>query len=207
MPEMDGLELTKQIRKKYGKELIIVIASSYEHTNAAESSHKAGANMYLTKPLFQSSLFDLFMNLTGGKIGKKEDINKQFDFTGKRILLAEDNAMNRIITIGLLNKYGAECEVAEDGKIAVDKFVNSPKGHYDAILMDIQMPNMDGYEATRHIRDSYHSEAKTIPIIALSANAFAEDIAKSLSNGMNNHISKPIDVKVLIQALDNVFVK
>ena len=162
--------------------------------------------MFISKPLFQSSLCDLFTTLTGGRTVLKESERKIRVFAGMRVLLAEDNAMNRMVAEGLITKkYGVMCESAQDGRIASQMFLESPPGYYDAILMDIQMPNMSGYEATRLIRESSHPDAKTVHIIALSANAFNEDIAKSLSIGMNAHVAKPIDPEALADALEAAF--
>jgi signal transduction histidine kinase/CheY-like chemotaxis protein len=205
MPKMDGCELTKQIRKRYKKDVVVIVISSYEHHQADATIKQAGADMFVTKPLFQSSLFDLLMNITGGQITPEQKTVTFEDLTGKRVLLAEDNALNRKVAGALLKKMGVECEIAEDGQIAVDKFMASKDGYYDAILMDIQMPNMDGLQASRTIRRSAHPQASRIQIIALSANAFNEDINKSLSNGMNDHISKPIDPQTLYLALKKAF--
>ena len=205
MPHMNGIEVTKRIRAKYGKDVIVIVASSYEHYQADESARDAGANVFISKPLFRSSLFNLFMSLTGGRVTKRPDEPATGDFTGKRILLAEDNAMNRAVTVGLVKKYGIECETAENGRIAADMFTASEPGYYDAILMDIQMPIMDGFEATKVIRSSLHADAKKVPIIALTANAFNEDIAKTLSAGMNAHVAKPIELPALLSALKDAF--
>lgn len=131
----------------------------------------------------------------------------QHDFSGKRVLLAEDNAMNRMVAEALVKKLGVMCETADDGKIAFDMFAASAYGYYDAILMDIQMPNMDGYNATKAIRQSGRPDAKRIAIVALSANAFNEDVAKSISVGMDDHVAKPIDVDKLTAALERAFTK
>lgn len=206
IPNMDGIEITKRIREKFNRNVIIIVVSAYEHNQAGESAVEAGANMFIPKPLFQSSLFDLFMTLTGGGVaGKKAAPAAPRDFSGKRVLLAEDNAMNRMVAEGLLGKFGLECDSVMDGRMAVDKFLASAPGYYDAILMDIQMPHMNGYEAARAIRCSAHPEAKTIQIIALTADAFNEDITKTLSNGMNGHVAKPIEPDVLAEALDTAF--
>ena len=126
------------------------------------------------------------------------------DFEHKRVLIVEDNEMNRMVTEGLVSRLGIECECAEDGRIAVDKFNQSEEGYYDAILMDIQMPNMDGFEATKTIRGSNHPDAQKIQIIALTANAFNEDIAKTLSSGMNAHVAKPIEPEILEETLHEI---
>ena len=118
--------------------------------------------------------------------------------------MAEDNELNRLIAVELLGSWGIVCDEAEDGKIALDKFITSAPGTYRAIIMDIRMPLMDGYEATRAIRASSHPDAKTIPIVALSANAFNEDITQALQSGMDAHVSKPLDVKLLINTLNRL---
>ncbi len=207
MPDMDGVTLTGRIREKYGKNVIVIVISAYEHQQATERAKAAGADLFVSKPLFRSSLLDLFMTLTGGHVCKAQPAAERPDFSGRRILLAEDNAMNRVVAEALVKKLGAGCETANDGKIALDMFTASEPDYYDAILMDIQMPNMDGYAATRAIRASDHPAAGTIPIIALSANAFAEDVTKSLSMGMNDHVAKPIDVEKLAAALAHAFQK
>lgn len=130
-----------------------------------------------------------------------------FNLNGMRILLAEDNAMNRMVAENIIKKFGAVCECAADGRIASDTFLKSPSGYYDVILMDIQMPNMDGYEATKLIRSSSHPDARKIQIIAVTANAFSEDVTKSLLGGMNAHVSKPIEPNVLGAALAQALVK
>ncbi len=207
MPNLDGIEITRRIREKYGNEVIVIVLSSYEHYQADDEARIAGANMFISKPLFQSTLFDMFATLTGGRIAKKETAPVKHDFSGKRVLLAEDNAMNRMVAEGLIKKLGAACETASDGRIAADKFIASEPGYYDAILMDIQMPNMDGFEATRVIRGSAHPDAENIHIVALTANAFNEDIAKALSNGMNAHVAKPIEPALLAEALEKAFIE
>lgn len=205
MPEMTGVETTKRIRELYGNDVVVIVVSAYDYQQAGESALKAGANMFLAKPLFQSSLFDLLMTLTEGDIAKPEEKPVVWDFTGKRVLLAEDNRLNRIIAEGYLEKCGVICEEALNGQIAVDMFTSSEPGYYDAILMDIQMPVMDGIEATKVIRASNHPEAKTIQIIAQTADAFNEDISRFFSAGMNDHVSKPIKPEVLSKTLGRAF--
>ena len=205
MPNMNGIETTKRIRERYGKNVVVIVVSAYEHHQADEVVKQAGANIFLTKPIFQSSLFDLFVTLTGGSIAKKEAAPVTRNFAGKRLLIAEDNAMNRMVVEGLVEKFGIESDCVVDGAEAVEKFLASPLDYYGAILMDIQMPRMDGFEATRSIRASSRPDAKKIQIIALTANAFSDDIAKSLSSGMNAHVTKPIEPALLAAALDKVF--
>ena len=206
MPDMDGIDLTKKIREKYGKDIIIIVISAYDDQRETELAEQNEVNLFMPKPLLQNDLCTLLTNLTGGTV-KKNKTAKRPEFSGKRILLAEDNSMNQMVAVALIKKLGITCETANDGKEAVDKFLASPADYYDAILMDIQMPNMNGYEATKAIRNSDHPDAKKIGIIALSANAFNEDVAKSISMGMDDHVAKPIEINSLISALENAFAK
>ena len=205
MPNETGVEVTKRVREHYGEDVVVIVVSAYEHNQANDQAKQAGANLFLSKPLFQSSLFNLFMRFTGGQLGEKEISGENFDFSGKRVLIAEDNEMNQTVVMGILKKYGVEGVCADDGQIAVNMFVESEAGYYDAILMDIQMPNMNGLDAARAIRGSEHPNAKTIQIIALTADAFNEDIARTLSAGMNAHVSKPIESELLAKALEVAF--
>jgi signal transduction histidine kinase/DNA-binding response OmpR family regulator len=202
MPDKNGLEVTKETRKKYQKDSVIIIASAYDQNTLSTSAKEAGADMILTKPIFQSTLFDLLMSLTKGKIKTSTTSKTTYDFKGARVLLVEDNAINREVAVGFLKKGNVTCEIAENGKVALDKFVASSKGYYKAIFMDIQMPIMDGYEATKAIRSSSHPDSKSVPIIAMTANAFTDDISKALASGMNAHVSKPINLNVLFETLE-----
>ncbi|MDO5563490.1 MAG: response regulator [Synergistaceae bacterium] len=205
MPKTDGVETTRRIREKYGENVVVIVVSAYDHNQANENAKRAGANFFIPKPLFQSSLFDLFMTITGGHFAKTEEPLEEYDFTGRRVLLAEDNQLNQIVTEGLLEKVGVVCEIAEDGRTALDMFTSSEPGYYDAILMDVQMPSMNGLEATKLIRSSNHPDAQTVQIIALTANAFDDDVAQALSTGMNAHVSKPIEVNEFVSTLDRAF--
>ena len=203
MPEMNGIQVAKKIRELYGTELPVIIATAYDVTELEDEAKSVGVNKVVTKPLFQSTLFDLLVS----HFGKYEpaasgaDAVKKIDMSGIRIILAEDNAMNMDIAVTILEKAGIQVDQAVDGKVASDLFLNAPAGTYDLILMDVQMPVMDGYEATRIIRESTHQEAESIPIIAMTANAFAEDVAEALAKGMNAHISKPVNYDKLFQVL------
>lgn len=207
MPDMNGLELTKIIRQKYDSNTIAIIISSYDSASIKESAKLAGADLILDKPLFQSSLFNLFMKLTGGKLVNKNADSEKYDFSGCNILLAEDTDFNREIAVELLEMVGASVDCAENGKEALEKFSSSNPNTYDIILMDVQMPIMDGYEATERIRKSSHPDADSIPIIAMTANAFTEDIANSLSAGMNDHVAKPIDTDLLYSVIEKYITK
>ncbi len=205
MPNMDGLEFTRQIRAQYHWHMAIIVVSAYEHGQAELQAKAAGADHFVSKPLFQSTLFDLMMTLSGGKLVRQDTAKECYTgVSGRKILLAEDNDLNRLVAVGLLKKCGIVCDEAQNGKQAVELFIASAPGTYDAILMDVRMPEIDGMHATKLIRASAHPEAADIPIIALTANAFNEDIAKTLQSGMNAHVAKPIDLQVLLETLEKL---
>lgn len=206
MPEMDGIETARQIRKRIGKEITIIVLTSYEFSEIEEEAKAAGVDAFIAKPLFRSRLTATLRQFTSGR---KENTARNYleklseaDYTGKRILLVEDNELNREIGVEILQMTGAEVETAENGKIAVEKVEASPKGSYDLIFMDIQMPVMNGYEATAAIK-SLPGEKGKLPIIAMTANAFAEDVQLAKNTGMNGHIAKPLDMNKLNDVLEN----
>lgn len=167
MPEMDGIETARQIRKRIGKEITIIVLTSYEFTEIEEEAKAAGIDAFIAKPLFRSRLTATLRQFTSGRKEKTarnylEELSES-DYTGKRILLVEDNELNREIAVEILQMTGAEVETAENGKIAVEKVEASPKGSYDLIFMDIQMPVMNGYEATAAIR-SLPGEKGKLPV-------------------------------------------
>ncbi len=201
MPDMDGLHTTREIRKRVGDDLPILIVSAYDWSDIEEDARAAGANGFIPKPLFKSNLYLGLRRFTGENIVEAEQIDKPLEekFRGKRILLAEDNDLNWEIAEDILADAGFELERAENGQICVDKFSQAPSGSYDVILMDIRMPVMSGYEAAQAIRALKHPDAG-LPIIAMTADAFSEDIQRCLDCGMDAHISKPIDVnKLMVQ--------
>lgn len=201
--QMNGCEVTKRIREELGSDLPIIIATAYDVTAFESEAKASGVNKVIAKPLFQSTLLDLLVSTFGeyDPAASSDQAKEKIDMSGVRILLAEDNAMNMEIAVTMLEKTGICVDQARDGKEALDIFSASEPGTYDMILMDVQMPVMDGYEATKQIRKSTHPEAKTIPIIAMTANAFAEDVAEALSNGMNAHIAKPINYDKMFELL------
>jgi diguanylate cyclase (GGDEF)-like protein len=201
MHGMSGLELTKRIRQACGEKPVVVIASAYDLAEISDETQSAGVDACITKPYFQSTLFNILMRLSQGKLVNQNAQPEEYNFSGKRVLIVDDTEINREIASELLRMVGFEVKTANDGQRAIEIFEKSEPGTYDVILMDVQMPVMNGYEATRVIRRSGHPEAQSICIIAMTANAFAEDIAKSLEAGMNDHISKPIDTKLLYQVL------
>ena len=201
MPEMDGLETTREIRKHLGAEVPILIISAYDWSDIKDEAMEAGAHGFISKPLFKSNLYlglSKFVEGNGASSVSKEEEVK--DFTGKKILLAEDNDLNWEIANEILSAAGFKLEHAENGKVCVEKFEASEEGTYDVILMDIRMPVMNGYDAAKTIRGLDRADAN-LPIIAMTADAFSEDIQHSLDSGMNAHISKPIDIKKLIAEL------
>ena len=206
MPDMDGIETARQIRKRIGKEITIIVLTSYEFSEIEEEAKAAGVDAFIAKPLFRSRLTATLRQFTSGRKEKTArnylDELSEADYTGKRILLVEDNELNREIAVEILQMTGAEVETAENGKIAVEKVEASPKGLYDLIFMDIQMPVMNGYEATAAIR-SLPGEQGKLPIVAMTANAFAEDVQLAKNTGMNGHIAKPLDMNKLNDVLEN----
>lgn len=205
MPGLNGIETAKQIHEVAGENMPIIIATAYDISEIEDSAKAAGVKKIIAKPLFQSSMFDLLVTIFGKYDPLNSDsVEQVIDLKGSNILLAEDNKMNMEIAVEILKKSGLNIDTASNGQEACDKFINSNPGRYQAILMDIQMPVMDGYEAAKTIRASAHQEAADIPIIAMTANAFAEDVARALACGMNDHISKPIDYHKLIKVLSGL---
>ena len=206
MPDMDGIETARQIRKRIGKEITIIVLTSYEFSEIEEEAKAAGVDAFIAKPLFRSRLTATLRQFISGRKEKTArnylDELSEADYSGKRILLVEDNELNREIAGEILQMTGAEVETAENGKIAVEKVEASPKGSYDLVFMDIQMPVMNGYEATAAIR-SLPGEQGKLPIVAMTANAFAEDVQLAKNTGMNGHLAKPLDMNKLNDVLEN----
>lgn len=203
MPDIDGIETTRRIREMVGPETLIIIITAYDWESIEHEARNAGANLFLAKPIFASALYEALLTVTRGENTARGILPEKLagNLTGKKILLAEDNILNREIAEEILNLMGITADCAMDGRQAVDMFTASEAGAYDAVLMDIQMPVMDGYRAAKEIRNSAHPEAKIIPVIAMTANAFQEDIANALAAGMNAHIAKPIDPPSLYRTL------
>ena len=204
MPEMDGLETVRVIREQMGEEVPIIIISAYDFSDIEDEFLRAGADAFITKPLFKSKMLhvlQLFCCTAKTETENTREEEAHDRLLGKRLLLAEDNDLNREIAVELLKMQGILVETAENGKQAMEMFKTSEPGYYQAILMDIQMPVMDGYEATSKIR-AMHRTDSDIPIFALTANAFVSDIGKAQSVGMNDHVSKPIDMERLTDILE-----
>ena len=200
LPELDGVETAKRIRKEELDSHIPLVLASYEQSEIRETALESGIDGFIEKPLFRSTLRDCLLEQLAGR-PHLEQAPAEYDFSGKSFLLVEDNALNREIALELLASFGAELEVAVNGEEAVRCFKKSTPGHYALILMDIQMPLMNGYEATRAIRALSRSDAKTVPIIAMTADAFVEDIRNAEAAGMNGHIAKPIDFEMLAEEI------
>ncbi|MCD7991341.1 MAG: response regulator [Clostridia bacterium] len=203
MPDMDGVEATRRIRREVGNDVPIVMISAYDISSVEEEARAAGVNGFLPKPLYRSSVYAAIKAALEHKLPPacREQKTDGKPLDGLRLLMAEDNALNQEIAATLLRMNGAQVDCVENGKEALEAFLASEPGDYDAILMDVQMPVMDGYEATRRIRSSGHPLARTIPVIATTANAFSDDISAALLSGMNAHVSKPLDMMQLCKIL------
>ena len=202
MPEMDGLETTKQIRAEVGNETPIIILTSYTWDDIADEAKAAGVDTFVAKPLFAGTVLDEFREAFNKKNPKLA--SETADLTGRRVLLAEDVDVNAEIMMMVLSIREMEVDHAENGRIATEMFAKSEPGYYAAILMDMRMPEMDGLEATRTIRAMEREDAKTVPIIALTANAFDEDVQRSMQAGLNAHLSKPVEPEALFKTLEGL---
>lgn len=203
MPNMDGVETARRIRAKVGPETPIIIISAYDWSEIEEEARAAGVNAFIAKPMFQSSIYNALVQVTNGGFGPKESKSGTGNrsLAGKRLLLAEDNDLNMEIMVTLLEMNGATAECVKNGQEAVNRFLLEPPYHFDAILMDVQMPVMDGCEAAKQIRASGRPDAGRVPIIATTANAFAEDVSTVLAAGMDAHIGKPLEIGELCKLL------
>jgi len=202
LPGMNGVELTRQINKKANPKSIVTIFSSADRDFIEGEARGAGVEKFIPKPLFPSVIVDLINEYIGleKQLEHSPGAGYTGDFTGYTILLAEDVEINREIVTSLLEPMNLKIECAENGAVALGMFAAAPE-LYDMIFMDIQMPEMDGYEATQKIRALGVPRAKTVPIIAMTANAFREDVEKCLESGMNGHVGKPIDFDEVIAQL------
>ncbi|MBQ9063972.1 MAG: response regulator [Blautia sp.] len=202
MPEMDGLETTRQIRSIVGDDTPIIILTSYNWEDIEEEAREAGVDTFVPKPLFAGNVMDEFREAFKKKNARL--VRETADLKGRRVLLAEDVRVNAEIMMIVLGMREMTVDLAENGRIAVEMFSSHEEGYYDAILMDMRMPEMDGLEATRRIRAMERSDAGTIPIIALTANAFDEDVQRSMQAGLDAHLSKPVEPELLFKTLENL---
>ena len=204
MPEMDGVEATRRIREIIGHESAIIILTAYRWDDVLEEALRAGVDSFIPKPLFLATVMEEFKSALLKKNAAAKQTVRKAELTGRRVLLAEDVPVNAEIMLMVLQMRSIEAELAENGRIAVEKFQAHEPGYFDAILMDMRMPEMDGLEATRTIRAMDRADAKTIPIIALTANAFDEDVQRSLQAGLNAHLSKPVQPDALFETLEGL---
>ena len=202
MPDMDGVETTRRIRDAVGPGTPVIILTSYNWEEIEDEAKAAGVDTFAAKPLFAGTVLDEFMEVFKRK--NKELVRKTADLKGRRILMAEDVSVNAEIMIMMLSMREMQVELAENGRIAVEKYEEHEEGYYNAILMDMRMPEMDGLEATRRIRALNRSDAKKIPIVALTANAFDEDVQLSMQAGLNAHLSKPVEPEALFRTLEEL---
>ncbi len=202
MPGIDGVETTRRIRTIVGPDTPIIILTSYNWEDVEEEARAAGVDSFAAKPLFAGAVMDQFREAFKKK--KAKLMRETADLAGRRVLLAEDVAVNAEIMMMVLAMREMEADHAENGRIAVDMFAAREPGYYDAILMDMRMPEMDGLEATATIRAMDRPDAKTIPIIALTANAFDEDVQRSMQAGLDAHLSKPVEPDLLFETLEHL---
>ena len=197
MPDLNAADASRDIRAEFGGRTPRIMVLAYDIAEAKQLCTAAGADLIFGKPVFSSALYNALEEITASRPREIPEAEPIRGFGGKRVLLVEDNRMNVEVAKLILKKFGLDVETAEDGKVSCELFTASEPGYYDAILMDVQMPVMNGYQATQAIRASSHPDAKTIPILAMTADAFAEDVARAKAAGMNEHISKPIEPGVL----------
>lgn len=201
LPGMDGIQLAREIRRSLGDAVPIILISAYDWSDFETEARTAGINGFIAKPLFKSTLFYGLKKYMGVDTDGEDERNNHPDLSGHRVLVAEDNSLNWEVLHELLSDVGLELEWAENGKLCLDKFEQSEAGYYEAILMDVRMPVMTGYEATESIRALEREDARTIPIIAMTADAFSEDIQHCLESGMNAHTAKPVNIDELLMLL------
>ena len=207
IPDMNGIEIVRQIRKVIGNRCPIIILTAYDWADIEDEARAAGVTAFCEKPLFLSELRRVLAEPFHAEPASEPAHPTAADLKGKKLLLVEDNELNREIALEILKEAGFVVDTAEDGAVAVRKIKQAAPGQYDLILMDIQMPNLDGYEATRQIRALPDAEKANIPIFAMTANAFEEDRQNALAAGMNGHIAKPLDVPHLLRVLADALKK
>ena len=204
MPDMDGVETTRRIRSLVGDESAIVMLTAYHWDDVLDEVLQSGVDSLIPKPLFAATVLEEFKAALKRKDAAAREETRKADLSGRRILLAEDMEINAEIMKMLMHTRNIEMDIEANGRIAVELFESHPAGYYCAILMDLRMPEMDGLEATRTIRALDREDARSIPIIALTANAFDEDVQRSLQAGLNAHLSKPVQPEVLFDTLENM---
>ena len=209
MPDMNGIETVRRIRKVISEDVPIIVLTAYDWADFEYEARQAGVTAFVSKPIFMSELRKVLMQPAGSKQetkeARKDAGKKQYDYSGKRILLVEDNELNREIAMAILEETGMTIDYADDGDVAVATIEAASADKYDLILMDVQMPKMDGYTATREIRTLADNRKANIPIVAMTANAFEEDKQRAYKAGMNGHIIKPVSLEAIAKVLDEIF--
>ncbi|MBR4183648.1 MAG: response regulator, partial [Lachnospiraceae bacterium] len=204
MPEIDGIETIKRIRSEIGTDIPILLISSYDWSDIEDKAKAAGANGFVSKPLFKSTLYDKINALIGKESKSLEPEDDYSDLKGLNILVAEDNDINWKIISTMLAMFGMTADRAENGRLCVDMMSKAGKNSYELIFMDVQMPEMNGLDAARAIRKLEDPWASSIPIVAMTADAFSENITECLNAGMNGHIAKPVDMKMVIKEIRRI---
>ena len=204
LPDLNGIETVRRIRKVIGDTAPIIILTAYDWSDIEDEAREAGVTAFCSKPIFLSELRDVLSKPYRAS-EKESDSDNIPDFTGKRVLLAEDNELNQQIAQAILTETGITVDIADDGTAAVEMVEKAPAGTYDVILMDIQMPIMDGYTAAKQIRGLADKKKAQIPIVAVTANAFKEDEKTAMDAGMNGHLAKPYDVPKIMETLSDIF--
>ncbi len=204
MPDMDGIEAARQIRSHVGEDVPILLISAYDWSDMEDAAREAGINGFISKPLFRSTLYHKLNELLGNKKKHSSQEDDADDIAGMRVLVAEDNDINWEIISRLLQMKNVETERAENGRLAVERVAKAERGEFDLVFMDIQMPEMNGIEATKAIRALDDPWASQIPIIAMTADAFSENVAECMAAGMNGHIAKPVDMKLVIKEIKRI---
>ena len=204
MPGMDGVEAVRRIRSEIDENVPILLISAYDWSDIEDAAKDAGVNGFISKPLFRSKLYDKINELLGTEAKSAEPEDDYSDLAGISILVAEDNDINWEIISAMLGMFGIVTERAENGQICVDKMKAAERGQYALVFMDIQMPVMNGLDATRHIRALEDPWASSIPIIAMTADAFSENVTECLNAGMNGHIAKPVDIRLVIKEIRRI---
>ncbi len=204
MPDVDGIETIRRIRSEVKSNVPILLISAYSWSDVEQEAKEAGVNGFLSKPLFRSTLYDRISEILGTETKSSEPENDYSDLEGMNILVAEDNDINWEIISTLLSMYGITTERAENGRVCLEKVKSATQGQYSLIFMDIQMPEMNGLDATKAIRALDDPWASSIPIVAMTADAFSENVTECLKAGMNGHLAKPIDIKLVIKVIQKI---
>ena len=195
----------RRIRRVIGEDVPIIVLTAYDWADFEHEAREAGVTAFVSKPIFMSELREVLTQPVVSEKIAKEEKQKGYDYSDKHVLLVEDNELNREIATAILEETGMTIDSVEDGDVAVATINREPADKYDLILMDVQMPRMDGYTATREIRTLADNKKANIPIVAMTANAFEEDKKKAYESGMNGHIIKPISIEEIAKVLDEIF--